>query len=44
MFDYATGRSEAFAFVNLADTFVWWLGFAFLGIFEFGLVLGLQAL
>ena len=44
MFDFASGRCEAFTFVNLADTFGWRLGFAFLSIFDFGLVLGLQAL
>jgi hypothetical protein len=44
MFDFASGRCEAFTFVNLADTFGWRLRFAFLGIFDFGLVLGLQAL
>jgi hypothetical protein len=30
--------------VNVADTFEWRLGSAFLGVFDFDLVLGLQAL
>jgi hypothetical protein len=44
MFDFASGRCEAFTFVNVADTFEWRLGSAFLGVFDFDLVLGLQAL
>jgi hypothetical protein len=44
MSDSATGRFADFTFVNIADTFEWRLGSAFLGIFDFGLVLGLQAL